>query len=236
MKSGEPTNSTRFREALRAGRWFRGLPEAFQDALLDAAQTRKLDKGEWLFARGDPPTGLYALFSGTIRVVATAPSGKQVLITLIEPPMWFGEISVFDGQPRTHDAIAEEASVVLCVPQAPLDAILEREPRLWRDLGLLAATKLRLTFAVMEDNAVLPLSMRLARRLVMTAERYGEWEGQSSRVLDLRQEQLATMLSTSRQSTNQVLKELEAQGLVRISYGQIEILDLDGLKIAAGGG
>jgi CRP-like cAMP-binding protein len=227
-------NRERFSSALAAGKWFRGLPAGFRQGLLDAGTSRKLVKDEWLFARGDAPSGLYAVVSGTIRVSATAPSGKSVLLALVEPPMWFGEISVLDGQPRTHDAIAEEDSVVFQVAQEALEALLEREPRWWREIGLLAATKLRITFGVMEDAAVLPIATRLARRLVMAAERYGEWEGRSSRVLDLRQEQLATMLSTSRQTVNQLLKDLETQGVVRLSYGQIEILDLDALKLAAG--
>ncbi|MNY81824.1 hypothetical protein D3C86_2235990 [compost metagenome] len=49
------------------------------------------------------------------------------------------------------------------------------------------------------------------------------------------QEQLAMMLSLSRQTTNQILKDLEAQGALRLTYGEIEILDLDLLQHAAQG-
>ena len=38
------------------------------------------------------------------------------------------------------------------------------------------------------------------------------------------------MVSTSRQSANQVLKDWEQRGLIRLAYGSIEILDLDGLR------
>ena len=126
--------------------------------------------------------------------------------------MWFGEIAVFDGLPRTHDAVAAEKSAVLHVPAQALDRILEGEPRYWRELGLLVASKLRLAFLAMEDSAVLPIADRLARRLLVSVERYGEWHDRTSRVVDLRQQELATMLSTSRQTVNQLLKELEDQG------------------------
>jgi CRP/FNR family transcriptional regulator, cyclic AMP receptor protein len=224
----------RFAELLRGGRWFAGIPGDLQQALLDAAELKRLAKDEWLFARGDEPTGLFAVVEGGVRVAATAPSGKEVLLALVEPPMWFGEISVLDGRPRTHDAIGAEASVLVRVPQAALDAILEREPRHWRALGTLAASKLRLMFNVVEGNAVLTTGMRLASLLVLAAERYGEWQGRSSRVVDLRQEQLAAMLATSRQTVNHLLKELESQGYVKLAYGQVEIVDLDGLRRAAG--
>ncbi len=226
-------NAKHFGELLRAGRWFGNLPDDFQRKLLEAGVVRKLPKGGWLFARGDDPSGLFAALDGGFRITAAAPSGKELLLALVEPPMWFGEIAVFDGLPRTHDAVAAEKSVVLHVPAQALDLILDGEPRYWRDLGLLVASKLRLTFLAMEDSAVLPIADRLARRLLMAVERYGEWHDRTSRVVDLRQEQLATMLSTSRQTVNQLLKELEGQGVVRLSYRHIEILDLDRLRLAA---
>jgi CRP/FNR family transcriptional regulator, cyclic AMP receptor protein len=229
----EATSARRFGELLRGGRWFASLTPEFQKTLLDAATVRRLAKDEWLFARGDLPSGLFAVVEGGVRIAATAANGKEVLLALVEPPMWFGEISVLDGRPRTHDAIGAEPSTLVGVSQAALDAILEREPRHWRALGTLAAGKLRLMFGVVEGNAVLTNAMRLASLLVLAAERYGEWQGRSSRVVDLRQEQLAAMLATSRQTVNQVLKEFEAQGLIKLSYGQVEIVDLDGLRGAS---
>lgn len=152
---------------------------------------------------------------------------------LMEPPLWFGEISLLDGQPRTHDAVAEEETLLAHVPREAIEAILAAEPIYWRHVGVLVAAKLRVALGVIEDTASLPIAIRLARRLVMAAERYGDWHGRSSKVLDLKQDQLATMLSTSRQTVNQLLKDLEARGLVRIAYGNVEILDLDGLRRAA---
>ncbi len=229
----EARNAKHFGALLRAGRWFGGLPEELQRELLGAGVVRGLRKGEWLFSRGDLPSGLYAVLEGGIRITATAPNGSEVLLALVEPPMWFGEIAVFDGLPRTHDAVAAEKSVALHVPAPALDRILEREPRYWRNLGLLIASKLRLTFRAMEDIAVLPMADRLARQLLLSVERYGEWHDRTSRVVDLRQGQLATMLSTSRKTVNHLLKDLERQGIVRLSYRQVEILDLDRLRRVA---
>lgn len=95
------------RTRLLGGYWFNGLPVALQDALLHAASLRQLSAGQSLFRRGDPPCGLYAVLSGAMRIGAVNPAGKEALLTLVEAPNWFGEISLFDNQPRTHDASAE---------------------------------------------------------------------------------------------------------------------------------
>jgi CRP/FNR family cyclic AMP-dependent transcriptional regulator len=227
-------NVTRYAGLLRTGRWFQGLPDALQDALLRAAVVRVLPAGERLFTRGDSPCGLYAVVEGSVRISGVTDAGKEVLLTLAEPPSWFGEIAVFDRDVRTHDAVAHVASTLVRVPQTALDAILAAEPRYWRDLGLLLTSKLRLIFTMLEDLAVLPLGVRLARRLLLMADAYGEWQDRSRRVVDVRQEQLAMMLATSRQTMNALLKDYAAQGLVRVAYGQVEILDFDGLRRIAG--
>lgn len=213
------------RERLRAGRWFRGLPHELQDDLLDAGVVRQLPPAARIFSRGDPPSGLFAALDGGVRISAATDEGKEALLTLVEPPAWFGEIAVFDGLPRTHDAIAEGATTVLHVPDAALRVILGAEPAYWRDLALLMTHKLRLMFTVVEEAAVLPIAVRLARRLLHMAEGYGEWHDRKTRVVVVKQEQLAAMLTTSRQTANQVLKRLEAKGVVRLTYGEIEITD-----------
>ncbi|MFH6600083.1 Crp/Fnr family transcriptional regulator [Ectopseudomonas khazarica] len=216
---------------LNQGHWFAALPAALSQTLLEMARVQRLDAGQRLFRRGDRPSGLYAVVEGAVRVGAIGENGKEALLTLVEPPYWFGEISLFDGLPRTHDAFAESTSTLLLLPQAELLALLERQPQHWRDFALLMSHKLRLAFIALEDMSLLPAAPRLARRLLLIAENYGESEPR--RVLHLAQEQLALMLSLSRQTTNQILKELEAQGVVRLTYGEIEILDFEHLRRAA---
>ncbi|TIH10554.1 Crp/Fnr family transcriptional regulator [Pseudomonas leptonychotis] len=216
---------------LRQGHWFNTLPAALQQALLACAQVQQLAAGQVLFRRGDPPCGLYAVVEGGMRIGAVNAAGKEALLTLVEPPYWFGEISLFDGQPRTHDAFAEGTTTLLWVPQVRLLALLEQQPQYWRDFALLMSQKLRLAFIALEEMSLRPAAPRLARRLLLIAENYGE--GEPRRVIHLPQEQLALMLAISRQTTNQILKELEGQGILRLTYGEIEILDLPGLRQAA---
>ena len=83
---------------------------------------------------------------------------------------------------------------------------------------------------MLEDIARLPLEARLAKRLLQVAQGYGEQDLTPSdaaqpRRLRLPQEQLALMMGVSRQTVNKALKSLEAQGLVALRYGGIELLD-----------
>ena len=221
-----------WRSRLLTGHWFNHLPAHLQDSLLAAAKGRRLTPGQRLFHRGDPPCGLYAVLEGSVRVGAVSEKGKEALLGVMELPYWFGEISLFDGLPRTHDAYAVGHTILLQVPQDVLLKLLDEHPEYWRQFALLMSQKLRLTFIGLEQLSLMPAPARLAHRLLLIAEGYGELN-RSRQLLEVSQEQLAAMLSLSRQTTNQILQDFQQQGILRTSYGGIEILDLERLRAVA---
>lgn len=220
---------------LRAGRWFSALAPQFADLLLALAQPRSLETGEALFLRGDAlEGGLFAVVRGSIGfsgVGGQSEQAREALLTRMGPATWFGEIALFDGSPRTHDAHAMEPSVVLQVPRQPLLDWLQQHPAHWHDLGVLMSGRMRAAFAALEDLALMPAPQRLARRLVAMARGYGERldDVPARPRLDITQEQLARMLSISRQTTNVLLQGLQARGLIRVQRGEIEILQWQAL-------
>lgn len=219
---------------LRSGRWFHELPKALAQQLTALARVQQLAPGEAVFVCGDPPGGLYAVLRGTLSISGAGggPRARSTLLTLLESPAWFGELSLFDLSPRSHDVYATEPSCVLQVPLAPLLEWLELHPEHWRSLALLVTLKLRQALATLEDQSVLAAPQRLARRLVTMAEDYGLRldTTQSRRMLNLSQEQLARMLALSRQTTNQILQDLQQRGMIRLYRGKLEILDLPKLR------
>jgi CRP-like cAMP-binding protein len=137
---------------------------------------------------------------------------------MLEPGSWFGEISLLDGLPRTHDANAVGDTELRVVAPAAFEALVDARPGLLRDLMRLVCARLRLTLGALEDATLLPAPARLAKRLL------GAPVGPSGRV-DLAQEQLARLIAASRQSVSGIVKAWERAGWVKLSYGQIEIRD-----------
>jgi CRP-like cAMP-binding protein len=221
-----------YRAGISAGRWFASLPMALQEGLLADAVLHQLQTGERLFIRGDAFDGIYCVLRGALAIVGSNEAGKEAMLAIVEPYSWFGEIALFDGLERTHDVIADMPSTVLRVPQQALTQLLAAAPSYWQCFGVLLSHKMRFAFIALEEAALLPTALRVARRLVLMAEGYGELTNHTRRVLPLPQEQLASMLSVSRQTINQVLRQLEMQGLIKLSYRELEICDLAGLRKA----
>lgn len=219
---------------LRADPWFGSVPKDFEQDLLALAVPKRLQAGEHLFFRGDAADGLYAMLDGALRVSGVTEAGKEAILSLVDAPSWFGEIALFDRLPRTHNAVAEGPVRLLHVPQAELLDLLARAPRYWRELGVLMALRLRLTFIGIEDLALLPAETRLARRLVWLVEASTQPLSDAVCVVPISQSQLGLMLSLSRQTTNQILQTLQEQGVLRVAYGRIDVLDRPRLMEIAG--
>lgn len=223
-------------DVLSTGVWFAGLPHALQRFVVDAGHASTVVAGRRLFSRGDPPDGLYAMLAGRVRVATVSSAGREAILAMAEPPQWFGELALLDGRPRSHEARAEVDSRVLHVPQAAIVAWLDRRPEHWRWFGVLAAEKLRHAFDALEEAALLSPLGRVARRLVAMADGFGAVAVPPQRTLSLAQEQLASMLSLSRQTVNGLLQELAGIGAIRLVRGGIELVDVDALRRVAGDG
>lgn len=218
---------------LRTDIWFSQLPHTLSEALLSCARFKHLHDGQTLFRRGEPVDGLYVGLEGAMHITGVTRDGREAVLSMIEPPMWFGEIALFDRMPRTHDAVAVGDTVVLFVPLAAVDDLLDRHPAYWRHFGALMAFKVRLAFIALEDLSIVQPAERVARRLVWLGY-CAVTGGQAGRCrLTIKQTQLALMMALSRQTVNQVLRALEQRGVIRLSYGLIEVLDIPALIDAA---
>jgi CRP/FNR family cyclic AMP-dependent transcriptional regulator len=221
-----------YRPQLESTPWFHGLPVELRDYLVSHATLLRLEKGQVLYRCGDPSYGLYAVLEGALSIGTVGVDGKEALLAVLGPTAWIGEISLFDGLPRPHDAIAASRALFMHVPEAALQSLLDATPRYWRDFALLMAQRLRLSFKTTESLALLPAAQRVASRLLMIAEGYDGLNA-TQNTIRLSQDSLASMVSLSRQTTNQLLKNLESQKIVRLKFGEISILDMERLRAAS---
>lgn len=198
---------------------------------------KRLADGQRLFSRGDAPDGLYGLVRGQIRVVGRGPEGRELLLILLDPGQWFGEISLFDGLPRTHDAFARGETELLVLPRRDFRAILDASPELYRPFLELLCHRLRMAFSMIEDATLLDLGARLARRLLGILDDHGEAAEDGMRIaLHLPQEDLARMIGATREAVGRHLKAWEREGVIRLEYGRIVVLDRAALDARAGAG
>ncbi len=58
--------------------------------------------------------------SGKVKIVLPSPDGEHVLVALLSTGEFFGELSLFDGAPRSATTIAAEPTDLLTLNRADL--------------------------------------------------------------------------------------------------------------------
>ena len=229
----EPILNVEERAAINAGRWFCSLSPSLRHDILRCAFVKRYGDGQLIAARGEPPEEWLACAKGAVRVSSTALSGKQVTLTYVEPGIWFGDVAMFDGDRRTHDAYAHGDSTLLCVAKADFKKILAQHAELYEALLRLHARRIRQLYGLVEDLNTLPLRARLAKQLLHLVRSYGVpslSDGSEVRIgLQLAQEELAQLLGASRQRVNQELKSMERDEAIRIEPGGLVVRDRQAL-------
>src|SRR5450755_1944020 len=213
------------RSNIEKGSWFSKLSQKLREAILARAVVRRLADGAILSARGAEAQEWCGVARGAVRVSSVSLAGKQVTLTYVEPGTWFGDIALFDGMPRTHDAHAHGETTLLVVRRADFRELLAQHVELYDALLRLNCRRLRLLFDTVEDLNTLPLAARLAKQILLLARSYGVEQGDEIRIgLQLAQEDIAQMLGASRQRVNQELKGFERDGAVRIEPTRLVVL------------
>ncbi|MGE8561713.1 MAG: Crp/Fnr family transcriptional regulator [Acinetobacter sp.] len=206
--------------------WFSQLPSAFKEFIVNHAAQQQFAKEQAIFHSGDRFNGIYAVLNGAVRLGYIDIEGKESVAAIVEPIMWFGEISLVDAQPRSHNAIATQKSLILHIPSVAIQNLLQQYPMFWYHIAQLTSQKLRFAFLELIAIQTQSLTQRLAQRLIFILNGYGNHLMVETNTIHLSQEQLAQMLTCSRQTVNQELQALEKQNILRLSFKKIEILDL----------
>lgn len=219
---------------IEMGSWFATLSPGLRNDILSRSQVRRLLDGALLSSRGAPADMWCGVAKGAVRVSSVSLSGKEITLTYVEPGVWFGDISLFDNFPRTHDSHAHGETTVLAVRKADFQELLSQHVELYDALLRLNCRRLRLMFDMVEDLNTRPLSARLAKQILLLARAYGVPQGEETRIgLQLAQEDIAQLLGASRQRVNQELKGFERDGAVRIEPTRLVVLSTDKLLAAA---
>ena len=205
--------------------WFAQLSPDFQRYILEHAHLQHVQKEQRIFLSGDVFDGMYAVLEGAVRLGYIDIQGKEAVAAIAEPIMWFGEISLVDQQPRSHDAIAIQKSTILHLPSASIQQLLYDHPQFWFHIAQLTSQKLRFAFLELISIQTQNISQRLAQRLLFILNGYGNHIEIEQHSIHMSQEQLAQLLVCSRQTVNQELQELEKRGVLKLAFRKIEILD-----------
>ncbi len=112
---------------LRSVRLFHDLPAEILLALAEDTQYYTFSEGEVIFAKDDPPDGLYCVSQGEVAIVR-----DENIVTTINTHGFFGELALLDEAPRVASAIAQNSCTLLFIEKDVFNRIADDVPDILR--------------------------------------------------------------------------------------------------------
>lgn len=229
MQSHSQSGNLSVSRAIPVSRLFEGVLDTVQQQLTHASSNIALDKNQRLFEHGDAAGTMFIVESGRIEISVIAEGGKKIVFNLIAPGHCFGEIGMVDHKPRTASAVALEPSRLLSITRAAFFSAVKDSPQLAINLMEIMCERIRWVSDSVEEYALHPLELRLARRLIILHGSFASPEG----VVEIAQNDLADFAGATREATNKILMNWKAEGLIELGRRKIHVLDADKLNLLA---
>lgn len=208
--------------------WARAL-NAEQLARVEAEVVeRTIPAGGFVCRKGEPVDYWIGVNEGLLKMSSVSPEGKTVTFTGLLSGGWFGEGSLLKNELRKYDVVALRDSRVGYMPRATFQWLLDNSIGFNHFLLRQLNERLGFFISVVEYDRMLEPDARVACCLAALFNPY--LNPASGRELQISQEEIGYLCGTSRQRANQALQLLEKAGLLKLDYGSITILDLDGLR------
>lgn len=216
-------------EAIQRHGWLAATPPPFRHWAANALQWRTARRGEVLTHAGDERGGLHCLAAG--QIVFMACLGGQ-LVTSFHGfcGSWWGQAPLV-GVSRTGTTMARTDSTYGVLPQAALKARLAAHPEEWEQLTRGMSDLFLQAAGAHSDSLIEQSRNRLAALILrLGGNRHRLFPVNPPPAFACTQDELARAAGLSRNTAGLHLRELQARGLVRIAYGEIQALDPDALR------
>ncbi len=212
--------------------WLQHLSELERTRVLDDMRVLQVESGELLCRIGRPATYWFGVLDGLLKMSndSGSASGDTMPITFTGVPAggWFGEGTVLKNEPYRYNIQALRNSVVAGISVGCFHWLLDRSIAFNRFVMNQLNERLGQFIGAREIDRLTDPDERVARSLAalfhpVLYPGVGE-------LLRITQEEMGYLVGLSRQRVNQALAALQAAEVIRVEYGGVRVLDLQGLR------
>lgn len=190
--------------------------------ILSAVQHRSYPRGTFILRAGEETDALYLILSGRVKVLIPDEEGHEVILSIMGPQDFFGEMGLLDDQPRSASVESLESCEMLRLTKAGFTNIIKDNFELAMSIIRNLVRRLRDADRKIESLALIDVYGRVARLLIdMAKETDGKWVVERAPP----KQEIARMIGASREMVSRVVKDLQQKGLIRAEKRRIYVLD-----------
>jgi len=211
------------RELLRTVPIFSELSDADVTSLAQLLARRKYPKDAVVFFENEEGDSFFMIVEGRIKVTILGDDGREVILSMLTPGDFFGEMALLDNEPRSATAIAAEESELLSLSRADFQSVATKRSITGALIKVLTA-RLRKANHQISTLALLDVYGRVARVILDMARDEGR-RLKDGRIAFRRatHQEIANRIGTTRETVTRMLKDLERQGLIQVDSKEIVV-------------
>jgi CRP/FNR family transcriptional regulator, cyclic AMP receptor protein len=210
---------------------FAGMQQADIVRLATRMRRRSYRQGDVIFHKGDPGSTLYVVEQGQVKIFTPSQERREVVLSIFAPGEFFGEMALFDDQPRSASAEAATLVTLLTLQRDDFRQAIMQHPAMAIAVMAVLVKRLRHTDEMVEDAVFLDLPSRLAKKLLDLAETHGVATPRGTEIaLRLTQQDLADMVGGTRARVNEALMWYREHGVISMNRYRFTIVNVEGLR------
>lgn len=207
---------------LRTVPLFASFPEEPLRTLATVVSRRTATRGSIIMAAGDPTDSLYIILSGRFKVMMSDADGKEVILSILGPGEFFGEMGLIDDAPRSASVVAIEPCELLVITRRDFKKCMAENAEMAMAVMKGLVRRLREADRKIGSLALLDVYGRVARLLLDMAETV---DGQKMVTKRLPKQDIAKMIGASREMVSRVMKDLQTGGYIEMRGSSIVLRD-----------
>ncbi|CAG1015492.1 cAMP-activated global transcriptional regulator CRP [Burkholderiaceae bacterium] len=210
--------------------WLAPLSAAECERAASSMRAVTAQVGDLLCRIGKAPTYWFGVIDGLLKMSNDSAQGTPITFTGLPPGAWFGEGTLLKREPYRYNIQALRRSTVAGLPIESFHELLDTSLAFNRFVLRQLNERLGQFIAAVEIDRLDDTDSRVARGLA--ALFHPVLYPGVGQLLRITQQELGYVVGLSRQRVNEALNLLQQRGLIRVEYGGVRVLDLDGLRTA----
>lgn len=182
-------------------------------------------RGQNIFYEGAPPTGLFCIKTGKVKIHKIDALGKEQVVRLARDGDVIGYRALISGEQYSAFATTLEESTVCFIPKDVFFTLLEKNNKMSFQLMQVLSRDLKLAENFMSSLSQKPVRERMAEVLLVLKDFYGLKEDGVTLDVALRREDIASMVGTATETVIRFLAEFRDEKMIDLDKRKIKILD-----------
>jgi CRP/FNR family transcriptional regulator, cyclic AMP receptor protein len=210
---------------------FSDLEESELNKIVDIGLKRKYTKNSIVFLEEEIGAILFIISTGKVKVVRTDDDGKEVILSILGPGDFFGEMSLLDGLPRSATVVALDESELFIIHRRDFLNLLENTPQVGASLLRELTHRLRKADEQIENLSLKDAVGRVATVIIQLADEGGKIKKGEVVIEDFPvQQDLANMAGTSRETISRTIHQFMRHEYLEQRGNTLVIKDFEKFK------